>query len=162
MQDRYIALAVLAGGIALSGIAHAQAEKPVGLILAAEDAGLQHPNRPEINVSGGDLLLPGDKVRTRNGSVTLVLCPEGKAATRQILPAGSEITVARDRVIDGAKKLNRPQEVPFCRLPQVEPEPEISSKGIEDLDSRVADPAEYAKRVSGLNGEAQQELNALD
>jgi tetratricopeptide (TPR) repeat protein len=163
MREGCNAFALVAGGILLAAEICAQNNDfPVGLILSAPSARITRRNQPEIGVAGGELLFAGDKIRARSQAATFILCPAGKAPMRQSIAAGGEVTVGRDRVAGATTKLNAPGEIPICRLPEVIAEPEIISKGDEDLTSRTSDPAAYAQRVSGLGEDARKELSTLD
>jgi len=162
MRRGFTAVGVLAGALLLSAGIYAQGkENPVGLILSAESAGIVHKNRPEMVAAAGDLLFPGDRIRAGKEAVSFILCPPENTPTRQSLAAG-EATIERGGIVDRPKNLKDRGELPFCRLPQVEPEPEIGSKGVEDLAIRVADPAAYMQRVAGLAEAERNELAAVD
>ena len=159
--------------MAANGYAEAK-NGPVGLILSAETPtgkpgaqapqmpGLLHASRPEVAAAGGDLLFPGDRLRAHAGSVTFVFCPAGQMPARQVLGAGGEAILERDKIVSSAKGIRNRDALGFCQLPAVDPEPEISSKGAQDPALRVADSAAYTQRIAGLNEPARRQITALD
>ena len=155
---------LLAGVVFLPCIQAQTKETPVGLILSAREAGIARRNGPEIGAIGGELLYPGDRLRTRaGGSVAFVFCTgEEGGGTRHVLNSEGEMTVERGRLVDSSKKLAAAERVEFCKLPEVEAEPEVSSKATDDLALRVADAAAYAARAAGLPEAVRSRLAALD
>lgn len=162
MRQRWIAVTTW---ILFQAVTHAQTnDRPVGMILAARDSRIVSRGRPEIAAADGDLLFSGDRLLTRKQSADFIVCFEKKPAARQSLAPESQITLDRDRVQGPARNLGNAAGDPgLCRLPEVAAEPEIGSKGIGDLSSKVADPAAYQQRVAGIRDDAaRQELARID
>ncbi|PWT98893.1 MAG: hypothetical protein C5B51_28220 [Terriglobia bacterium] len=175
MYRGFTAVVFLTGSLLLgAGIQDEGKLRPVGLILAAEtpaaQAGRPAPKRPgilrrdwpEMAASGGDLLYSSDRLRSAEGSIVFVLCPEGKAASQQMLPAHSEVTIERDRAVDNRGKALPHSDLGSCLLPEVEAEPDIRSKGVEDLSLRISDRGVYDKRIAALSDQDRRELADFD
>jgi tetratricopeptide (TPR) repeat protein len=175
MRASFAGLSLVTGTLLLTAWANAAStDSPVGLVLSSETPaarpgqkapqppGVLRRGRPEIGAVAGDLLFPGDRISAHDGSLELAFCPPDQTGARQSLSAGGAVTFARDHIIDNAGSLKDRQALPFCQLPQVDPEPEISSKGTSDPSMHVADPAAYTQRIGALSENARRELAALD
>ena len=106
-------------GLLIAGLSvPARAEQAVGLIIEAQGAELLRSGTGlPLGAKVGDILFPGDSLRTGDGSVSFLFCPNRSSQT---LSQTGEVELSGDRLKVRSGNLTGEKQVPVCILPSVE------------------------------------------